>query len=689
MNFFRLLAASLAAATSLLSAPLAAQTVAAAAPAAPAPPTNAAPAAPPAVAPAPGGPISVEDFAHLPFLSDASLSPDGTKVAGRVSAEGRESIAIWTIHEGVPGAPLLIPATGNQSFEWAGDAHLLISVSNTFVIAAGGSILAIPLQQVMSFDLQSQKLTPLGPGAGFLQTVIFVDPVGRYVLLSSLADLDHTPRVLRIDLATGASVEVQPPVRGVWTWFADSQGVIRVGADYDEHRTRIYYRPDAASPLQLVDNRRNAEDDSVIDSARFLTNTNRGIVITNAETGRFAVYDYDFSTNTRGAVLFARPDVDVSRAIYGRDGALDGVVYEDDRPRVHWMNPELERLQARIDRTFPDHTNVIINRSRDGNRVLLFSAAADDPGTYYIFDQAARRMEIFASPYDVLIGRHFAPVRAVTYRSRDGLDIPAYLTLPPGRPERGLPLIVMPHGGPFLRDSWGFDPEVQFLASRGYAVLQPNYRGSTGYGRQFAERGYGQWGTGMIDDVDDGVDWLVHEGIADGSRVCIMGASYGGYAAIWGAMRSPQRYRCAISLAGPTDLPTLLRYDTRYFIARRYVGEWRRRVQGEQRNDLNAISPFRHPEMLRVPTLIAHGEQDITVPADQSHRLVRALERAHVANVESVFYPKSGHGFTDAGEAADFYRRVEAFLAAHNPAGPAGPLPQQTAAPAPSPQPAG
>jgi len=676
MHFFRIFTAPLGAAALLIVAPLGAQTPAAA-PTAAAPAATAAPAAGPMSAAAPDGPVSVEDFARLPFLSDALISPDGTKVAARVSSGGQESIAIWTLNHGAASDPVLIPAGGNQSFEWAGDAHLLISMSAVFSLGE----LQIPLQQVTSYDLSTRKLTALGPGGGFIQTVIFTDPIGRYVLLSSLADLQHSPRVLRIDLATGASVEVQPPVRGVWSWFADSNGVVRVGADYDEHRTRIYYRADAQSPLQLVDNRRNSEDDSVIDSVRFITNTSRGIVITNAETGRFAVYDYDFATNTRGAALFSRPDVDVSFGIFNRDGGLDGVYYEDDRPRVRWLNPELERLQARIDRTFPDHTNLILNRSRDGNRILIFSSAADDPGTYYVFDQAARRMEIFASPFNSLIGHHFAQVRAVTYRSRDGLDIQAYLTLPPGRPERGLPLIVLPHGGPFVRDSWSFDPEVQFLVSRGYAVLQPNYRGSTGYGRQFAERGYGQFGSGMIDDIDDGVDWLVHEGIADGSRVCIMGASYGGYAAIWGAMRSPQRYRCAISLAGPTDLSAMLRYDTRYFIARRYVGEWRRRVQGEERNDLNAISPIRHPEMLRVPTLIAHGERDTNVPPDQSRRLIRALERAHVANVESVFYPKSAHGFTDAGEAADFYHRVEAFLAAHNPAGTTPPMAATAATP--------
>jgi dipeptidyl aminopeptidase/acylaminoacyl peptidase len=332
----------------------------------------------------------------------------------------------------------------------------------------------------------------------------------------------------------------------------------------------------------------------------------------------------------------------------------------------------MERLQARIDRTLPDHTNLIVNRSRDGNRVLIFSTGANDPGTYYVFDQAARRMEIFASPYDRLAGRNFAPVRPVSYQSGDGLTIHGYLTLPPNAPERGLPLVVLPHGGPFMRDSWDFDPQVQFLASRGYAVLQPNYRGSTGYGRSFVERGYGQLGTGMIDDIDSGVDWLVQQGIVDAGRVCIMGASYGGYAAVWAAMRSPQRYRCAISLAGPSDWRSMLRYDSQLAVPRRYVREWRRRVRGEEQTDLDAISPVRHPERLRVPLLLAHGEQDVNVPVDHSRRLARALQRAR-ANVEVVFYPKSGHGFTDAQEAADYLRRVEAFLRRHNPAG--GPTP--------------
>lgn len=396
------------------------------------------------------------------------------------------------------------------------------------------------------------------------------------------------------------------------------------------------------------------------------------MIVTNAATGRFAVYNYDFATDTRGAAIFEHPEVDVTDAIFSPEGAVDGVTFEDDRPRVHWLNPAMAQLQAMIDRTFAGKTNTIINRSRDGNRVLIFSSAANDPGTYYVFDRAARRMEVFASPYDRLTGQDFAAVRAVSYRNRAGITIHAYLTLPPGSSGRNLPLILLPHGGPFLRDSWVFNPEVQFLASRGYAVLQPNFRGSTGYGRDFVQSGYGQYGGAMIDDMEDGMDWLAGEGIADRARVCIMGSSYGGYAAIWGAMRSPQRYRCAISFAGPTDLRAMLRYDSNSFIPRRYVREFRQRLQGEERVDLDAVAPARHPEMLRVPLLLAHGRRDPIVPPEQSQRLMSALQRLHTP-VESVFFEKSGHGFTDAGEAADYYRRVEAFLATHNPSGTSSP----------------
>ena len=667
MNFFRLLAAPLAAAASFLSPPLAAQ-VQTAAPAAPAaaPPAPGSASAP--AASASGQPLPVEAFAELPFLSSPILSPDGTRIAAQLSSGGREWIGIWTLSESRDHPPKLIEVGNVENFAWAGNGRLIISTVETSIISSGVVVAFGPAHRIFCHDLASDKATPLGQSQGLFANVIFIDPLGRYALVSSQETIISTPHVERIDLATGARVEVQRRMSGVWSWFADANGVVRVGVDYGENRARIYYRSTPDAPLARADTRRDLLDGSAIDTIRFVTNTDHGVIVTNAETSRFAVYNYDFATDTRGAAIFEHPEVDVTAAIFGPDGAVDGVTYEDDRPRVRWLNPAMAQLQDRIDRAFPGKTNTIINRSSDGNRVLIFSAAADDPGTYYVFDRAARRMETFASPFNALVGHGFAPVRTVSYRDRAGVIIHAYLTLPPGRPERGLPLIVLPHGGPFVRDSWTFNPEVQFLASRGYAVLQPNYRGSTGYGRDFVQMGYGQYGGAMIDDMEDGIDWLAGEGIADRTKVCIMGSSYGGYAAIWGAMRSPQRYRCAISFAGPTDLRAMLRYDSNAFIPRRYVRELRQRLQGEERVDLDSVAPARHPEMLRVPLLLAQGRRDPIVPQEQAQRLLTALQRVH-APVESVFYDKSGHGFSDAAEAVDYYHRVEIFLAAHNPAG--------------------
>lgn len=620
--------------------------------------------------PAAAATIPVERFAQLPFFESPVLSPDGTRIAARITDGGAERIGIWPVRAEGQRQHRTVPAANVVSYRWAGDNRLLVTITNLILIV-GFTFTAVPVRRVVSYDLETGRSQTLGTASGFGDEVIFVDPAGRFVLLSTQTSFTSPPSVHRIGLATGASVEVQRSRRGIYSWFADAEGVVRVGVDYGERRTRIYYRDTPGGELRLVDNSRTVRDQSIFDLVRFVKDTSRGIVVTNAESGRFAVYEYDFATDSRGATLFEHPEVDVTTPIFAPDGTVDGVLYETDRTRIHWINPEYAQVQQTIDRAFAGKTNLIMGGSRDGNRLLVWSAAADDPGTYYVYDRRSRQMEVFASPLDELNEHRFAGVRPVSYRSRDGLTINGYLTLPPGRGERGLPLVVLPHGGPFARDSWIFDQEVQFLASRGYAVLQPNFRGSTGYGREFVERGYGQLGGGMIDDVEDGVDWLVREGVADAGRVCIMGSSYGGYAAVWSAMRSPERYRCAVSWAGPSDLRSIVRYDTFGFTPRRYMREFRERVEGEERTDLNAISPVRHPQRLRTPLLLGHGDNDTTVPPEHSRRLLAALNRRGAAargTLESVFYPKAGHAFTTAEERADWLRRIEAFLARHNPA---------------------
>ncbi len=259
-------------------------------------------------------------------------------------------------------------------------------------------------------------------------------------------------------------------------------------------------------------------------------------------------------------------------------------------------------------------------------------------------------------------------MRPVDYSARDGTRIRAYLTLPRGREAKDLPLIVLPHGGPYgIRDTLEYSDEVQLLANRGYAVLQPNYRGSGGFGKSFEDLGKGQIGRQMQDDLDDAMDWAVTEGIADPARVCLVGASYGGYAALWGVIRNPERYRCAASFAGVTDFDKQLSYDAD-FLSRKGRRAWRERVRGEaEAFDLDTVSPARQAARLTRPILVVHGRKDNRVPFEQFEIMRNAVQKAGVSGAEFVELKDAGHGFTNAADETAWFDALIGFLAKNNP----------------------
>jgi hypothetical protein len=323
------------------------------------------------------GPIPIADFAEQPFFSDPVLSPDGMHVAAKLQIGDDESIGIYDL--GAPERRPRIISPGQftlGSVRWAGDHRLLISVVGRTNFDHGSFY--FPVIRVLSFDLTAGTSRVIGPNAGLFDRLIFVDPQARFALLASQGDLFDTPSVYRVDLESGVSTKVQDHRSGVWDWFADGNGVVRIGVDYTDRRTQIYYRPAADAPLRRLRFGGDLRDQSVIDSVHFLTTGDRGVVMTNAETGRFALYDYDFVNDARGAPIFERPDVDLTDVILAPDGSVDGVTFEDDRPRVHWLNASLERLQREIDGALPGHTNRALGRSSDGNRILIRSSAATD-----------------------------------------------------------------------------------------------------------------------------------------------------------------------------------------------------------------------------------------------------------------------------------------------------------------------
>jgi dipeptidyl aminopeptidase/acylaminoacyl peptidase len=627
-----------------------------------------------AVAPAPISPvpprIPVDVFAAFASYEKPQISPDGKQVLALARANGAKVVIVYNIDSGSDRLTRLQLGEKLEVMDarWAGNRRILLSIFGTRK-AAG---IEVPMTRLFVRDLDSGATQVLGEGKVgglFGGDIVFVDPAGAYVLLAGQRDIWEFPSVFRVDLATLKAQQVAPAQSGVWKWYADPSGSVRAGLGTDSDTWWLYYRDREGDRFRRISGKRPANATLFdLDTLIPVAGSSQGYVIANKATGRYGVYRYDFSTDTIGDPVFERPDVDVdSLASSLRTGQPDAVLYTDDRERIAWLDKDMRLLQARLDRALPGRINRVVSRDSADERMIVHSSAASDPGIYYLYEASKRALTELARPYPELQDKPLAPVEPVRYAARDGLSIPAYLTKPIGRGDKGLPLVVMPHGGPFVRDKWDYEPWAQFLANRGYVVLQPNYRGSTGYGKAFVDAASGEFGRKMQDDLDDGVRWLTGSGLVDPKRVCILGASYGGYAAMWAAVRNPDVYRCAISFAGISDVRAILRYDPSGWVARRYYRDWRDRIRGDSKFDVEKVSPLKHAAELRIPILLAHGQKDKRVPVEQTVKLHQALASAGRPH-EFVLYPEEGHGFAKVEDSKDFLTRVERFLAENNPA---------------------
>ena len=601
---------------------------------------------------------SAADFAAAPTLSDPVLSPDGARVAVRGLGNGKSRLLI--VDAAAPdlaGKPVTLPAGQTlESFRWAGSGRLVVSLAD----ARGTRLFAL--------DPATSGLTPLSERVrGEGDEILHIDGAGRFLLLSSKGPRRGAPGVDRVDLATGERIRIVQPQEHIQSWFVDTDGVVRAGVGYGDGKRWLVYRAGEDQAFART-RRKDTEDESLeIDQIVPVKGSDRGYAVAGGGNGRYALYRYDFTGDRIGELIYENPRVDIDGFQADNQGNLLGVIFTDDHEELLWLDPALEAIQARIDAVLPGTVNRIASMSDDRARLLIWSSAANDPGAWYVYDGKSGTASLLARPHAALAGKRLSQVSAVRYAARDGLEIRAYLTLPAGRDPKGLPLIVMPHGGPFARDDMRYDGWVQYLASRGYAVLQPNFRGSTGFGRDFVAKGDGEWGRGMQDDIDDGVRWLAAQGVADPKRVCIMGASFGGYAAMWAAVRNPDLYRCAVSFAGISDSAGQLRFDRPGFENGRSFKGWQARIQGARGFELASISPLAQVARLRTPILIAHGEADDNVPVIQSiqlHDALTKLGRPH----EFVVYPGEGHGLDNPVNEADFLNRVGVFLDKNNPA---------------------
>lgn len=615
----------------------------------------------------------VEAFAELPFMENPQLSPAGDKVAARVAVNGEQRFVIADVYGSDKKSRIMSLGDNDLNWwTWVNDEWLLLG------LGAEQPMEGMPwyITRAVGLSVQTEKVNMLASrtAAQNADDVIWIARDGTpRILLSYQTSIfaDNTgfwPKVDEVNISTGKLRSVVAPRAYVRSWYADAAGVVRMGIGYnDAQRTSIMlYRPDAKSAFRMVARANIRKDESLIVPQLFLPEAGKAIASDDGK-GADALYEFDLATLELGKKIFDVPGYDIGEIIPDRSRTgLAGVRYTDDRRRVHWFDPDLATVQAAIDKAVGSRRAAITSISRDQSKLIVHVGAADRPGAYYFYDQSVGAMQLLAKVNETIGLARLAPVRTIRYKARDGLEIAAVLTVPEGRPAKDLPLILMPHGGPFARDEESWDWWVQFLANRGYAVLQPNYRGSSGYGSAFAAKGEGQWGLAMQDDLNDAVDWAVKEGIANPRRVCIAGASYGGYAAMRAAQRDGGRFRCAISYAGVSDLAAMMRYDSR-FLYHGSRSDWLK----AQAPDYRTVSPVNFAASFSTPILLMHGKKDRRVQVSQSREMAEKLKAAgKVAGKDYIYVeqPLADHHFSREADRLDFLKRLEAFLAEHNPA---------------------
>jgi len=342
--------------------------------------------------------------------------------------------------------------------------------------------------------------------------------------------------------------------------------------------------------------------------------------------GRRALWKVDLTDAADPQLVFAHPEVDIDGPLFTQDHRLLGVTFETDRPGVYYTDPDTALAYDAIRRALPGRTNRIVDSTPDAKAFVVYSASDVAAPLFYVLDlhQSPARLQPVAAAEPALADHELASMQPITYAARDGTKIPGYLTRPVQPPASGKPpLVVLPHGGPYARDSWGYDSWVQFLASHGYAVLQMEFRGSTGYGTQWFDAGFRDWGGLPYDDVIDGTRWALAQGYGDPARTCIVGASYGGYMALLAATRNDGLFKCAVSIAGVSDLIEL-RNDRWNFRNAQIANA------GLESNvaKLRADSPRNHASGVNIPVLLIHGDHDYTVEVDHTKMMDAALKRA-------------------------------------------------------------
>ena len=596
-----------------------------------------------------------------PVLSQARISPSGNHIAAVLSKQGMEMILVWNVQTNEKTPILKFPGANYQIkwLEWANDERIVFSMQFRESIGGAG-FLATHLYGV---DRDGERLRQLSEKWDHAGRTPFHDRIASFFEDDPKRILVHWHgRILSVDVDSGLESTYQPRTQDLNGWLLDPQERVRGGwrGRRGTANASFYARTSDSGPFEKVEKTIWLGGPHFKPIAFDPETPNILYALSDHEMATMALYRYDIEKKTFVEKLFGHPRYDVKDVLMSPDDRVVGAYYIADGPKRHYFDDEWRRIQAAIDRALPGADNRISDWSRDEQKLLIVSSSPTRVPTTYLFVRDSKQMiELFRSHAD-LPDSALGPVKRITVEARDGLKLRAFVTLPPGVEPKTLPLVTIVHGGPASRDVMRFDPWAQFLASRGFAVLQVNYRGSTGYGGAFIGLGFGEWGLAMQDDVTDAVQLLIDKGVADPDRVAIFGASYGGYAAYMGLIKEPELFRCGASYGGVSDLHLLLDDDGWFSDGEVYqfaaIGD-----EVKDREKLDRTSPVNLARRIDRPVLVAHSRDDQRVDVEHSKRMLAALKKAKAPH-EELLLRYGMHSLNVERERIRFFKKLERFL---------------------------
>jgi dipeptidyl aminopeptidase/acylaminoacyl peptidase len=597
--------------------------------------------------------IPMKDFFRNPTKVAYQISPNGEYLSYMQPWESRLNVFVEKIGSGQPTRVTSAKARDIAGYAWKGNNRIV------YVQDTGGD----ENFRLFAVGIDGSNPKDLTPFEKVRAQIIDQLEQNENEILVGLNKRE--PRIFdayRINVNTGEMAMVAENPGNYTGWFTDWDGKLRIAVTTDGVNNTLMFRNTEADKFAPIITTSFKE---TIAPVLFTPDNKQLYVATNIGRDKTAIVKYDVESKKELEKIYEHPEVDVNTLLSSRKRrAILGVSYNTDKTHYYFIDKQRGELQKDLEKRLPGYEVRLAGCNREEDKCLVRTFTDRSRGAYYFYDLKSKDFKKLADISPWLNEQDLVSMKPIKYQSRDGLTINGYLTLPKGVPARNLPVVVNPHGGPWARDSWGFNPEVQLLANRGYAVLQVNFRGSTGYGRKFWEASFKQWGKTMQDDVTDGVQWLIKQGIADPKRIGIYGGSYGGYATLAGLVYTPDLYAVGVDYVGVSNIFTFLKAIPPYW--KPYL-EMLYEMIGDPEKDkelLTAASPVFHSKNIKVPLLIAQGANDPRVNKAESDQMVEAL-KARGIEVPYIVKNNEGHGFANEENRFDFYRAMEEFLGKH------------------------